>query len=51
MATWRLDPASGTRQESGSDLAAVRQDLTRIVRDLKAAYDAMNEVVRRSHGE
>jgi hypothetical protein len=38
-------------QESGSDLAAVRQDLTRIVRDLKAAYDAMNEVVRRSHGE
>jgi predicted nucleic acid-binding Zn-ribbon protein len=38
-------------QESGSDLAAVREDVMRVLRDVKAAYDAVNEVVRRSRTE
>jgi hypothetical protein len=38
-------------RDSGSDLAAVRREIVRMVRDLKAAYEAANEVIRRSRGE
>jgi hypothetical protein len=38
-------------RESGSDLAAVRRDVTHMVRALKAAYEAMDEAVARSHKE
>jgi hypothetical protein len=38
-------------QAPGCDLAAVRADVRRVLHDLKAAYDAVVQVVQRSQGE
>jgi hypothetical protein len=36
---------------SGSDLTKLHEDVVNLLRDLKSAYDAVTEVVRRSHDE